>query len=82
MIPRASKKMLAQNLRELEASGIITRKDLSDVVLHIEYELSGTAKDDICSLLEHLAHWGEASLKREHKGLEVEERGEGAGGGT
>jgi DNA-binding HxlR family transcriptional regulator len=39
MIPRASKKVLTQNLRELEAAGVVTRRDLSDEVLHIEYEL-------------------------------------------
>ena len=39
LIPGASKKMLSQNLRQLEADGIIVRKDMSDLVLHVEYEL-------------------------------------------
>jgi DNA-binding HxlR family transcriptional regulator len=34
-IPRASKKVLTQNLRDLEAAGIIMRTDFSNVVLHI-----------------------------------------------
>jgi len=50
MIPKASKKMLTQNLRELEAKGIVVRKDLSDVVLHIEYELTEDTKDNVCAL--------------------------------
>ena len=32
VIPHASKKVLAQNLRDLEASGIVTRRDLSEAV--------------------------------------------------
>jgi len=34
LIPHASKKVLTQSLRDLEASGIVLRRDLSDVVLH------------------------------------------------
>lgn len=30
--------MLTQNLRPLEAEGIVARRDMSDLVLHIEYE--------------------------------------------
>jgi HxlR-like helix-turn-helix len=39
LIPSASKKMLIQDLRTLKADRIIARKDLSDLVLHIEYDL-------------------------------------------
>lgn len=80
-IPRASKKVLTQNLRELEASGIILRKDLSDLVLHIEYELRSDVKDDVGSLLERLAGWGEQYLKKGSRPTD-EEKGEGPGGGT
>lgn len=62
MIPKASKKVLTQNLRELEASGIVVRRDLSDVVLHIEYELRDDIKDKLCALLDHLDEWGKACL--------------------
>jgi len=34
IVPGASKKMLTQNLRQLEADGIVVRKDMSDLVLH------------------------------------------------
>lgn len=82
MIPRASKKVLTQNLRELEAAGIVKRRDLSDVVLHIEYELKQETKDGILALLDHLAQWGEVYLKKEYGRVVAEETGEGAGGGT
>jgi DNA-binding HxlR family transcriptional regulator len=50
--------MLTQNLRQLEADGIVVRKDMSDLVLHIEYELESNAREGVCALLDHLAKWG------------------------
>ena len=58
IVPGASKKMLTQNLRQLEADGIVVRKDMSDLVLHIEYELAGSTREGVCALLDHLAKWG------------------------
>jgi DNA-binding HxlR family transcriptional regulator len=62
LIPGASKKMLTQNLRQLETDGIVIRRDLSDLVLHIEYQLSDSARDGVCILLDHLAKWGSTYL--------------------
>jgi DNA-binding HxlR family transcriptional regulator len=59
MIPRASKKMLAQNLRRLEADGLIVRRDMSEMVLHVEYEFTNEAREEVCSLLDHLSQWGQ-----------------------
>jgi DNA-binding HxlR family transcriptional regulator len=58
LIPRASKKVLAHNLRRLEADGIIVRRDMSEMVLHVEYEFTHEARQEVCSLLDHLAQWG------------------------
>jgi DNA-binding HxlR family transcriptional regulator len=58
LIPSASRKMLTQNLRQLEADGIVVRRDMSDLVLHIEYELDDSKKEGVCALLDHLAKWG------------------------
>jgi DNA-binding HxlR family transcriptional regulator len=58
LIPAASKKMLTQNLRQLEADGIIVRRDMSDLTLHIEYDLSDNRREGVCALLDHLAKWG------------------------
>jgi DNA-binding HxlR family transcriptional regulator len=82
LMPRASKKVLTQNLRDLEASGVVVRRDLSDVVLHIEYELRPDVKDSILVLLEHPARWGQAYLKDGPGRVISEEKEEGAGGGT
>ncbi|MBW4039269.1 MAG: winged helix-turn-helix transcriptional regulator [Acidobacteria bacterium] len=62
LIPRASKKMLIQNLRQLEADGIVVRKDMSDLVLHIEYELDESAREAVCALLDRLEEWGRLNL--------------------
>ena len=58
LIPGASKKMLTQNLRQLEADGVVVRKDMSDLTLHIEYELSDRTREGVCALLDNLAQWG------------------------
>ncbi len=74
-IPRASKKVLTQNLRDLEAAGIVVRTDFSDVVLHIEYELKQDVKDSILALLDHLAEWGDAHLNDGHRRVAAEKKG-------
>jgi DNA-binding HxlR family transcriptional regulator len=63
-IPRASKKVLTQNLRDLEAAGIVTRIDFSDLVLHVEYELHSDTKDSILALLNHVSEWGDTYLRK------------------
>lgn len=62
LIPGASKKVLAQNLRKLEAEGIVTRRDMSDLILHIEYELQSGVREQVCGLLDHLSEWGTVYL--------------------
>jgi hypothetical protein len=42
----------------LEADGIVVRKNMSDLVLHIEYEFNKSTKEGVCVLLDHLAKWG------------------------
>jgi DNA-binding HxlR family transcriptional regulator len=64
LIPGASKKMLTQNLRQLEACGIIVRKDMSGVVLHVEYDLAVRTRESVCVLLDHLAEWGDLYLEK------------------
>jgi DNA-binding HxlR family transcriptional regulator len=70
MIPGASKKVLAQHLRKLEADGIIVRKDMSDMVLHIEYELSSAFRHIVCDLLDRLSEAGAIYLAKSGKHVE------------
>jgi DNA-binding HxlR family transcriptional regulator len=55
LIPTASKKALRANLRSLEAAQIVVRRDFSDTLLHVEYDLVDDQRDN----LGHLASWGE-----------------------
>jgi DNA-binding HxlR family transcriptional regulator len=58
LIPGASKKMLVHNLKRLEADSILVRRDLSEMVLHVEYEINCEIRDELFLLLDHLAEWG------------------------
>jgi len=40
LLPAASKKALRASLRSLESAGVVVRRDLSHVVLHVEYDFA------------------------------------------
>ena len=58
LIPNASKKMLVQQLHELEKDGIIARTDLSGKIKHVEYAISAPLGDQVVNLLQLLSDWG------------------------
>jgi DNA-binding HxlR family transcriptional regulator len=49
--------MLASALKELEADGLVIRKQYMEMPVRVEYSLS-PACDDLLPLLNGLAHWG------------------------
>jgi len=55
----ASKKVLTENLRELEESGLVVRRDLGGSVRHVEYDFRDEMRPQIQSILDHLAAFGE-----------------------
>jgi len=55
----ASKKVLTENLRELEESGLVVRRDLGGSVRHVEYDFHEERRPQIQSMLDHLAAFGE-----------------------
>lgn len=57
LIPRATRRMLTQHLRELESDGIIDRKIFDKVPPHVEYSLSEKGRTLIPILLA-MADWG------------------------
>lgn len=57
-IPLASKKALTASLRSLEAAQIVLRRDLSNSVLRVEYEIADTIREPLSALLDQLAEWG------------------------
>ena len=56
-LPRASKKVLTQHLRDMEMNGLIVRTDLSDRVPHVEYALSPSLGIAVLHLINALAQW-------------------------
>jgi DNA-binding HxlR family transcriptional regulator len=67
LIPGASKKVLSQSLRRLEANGIIVRRDFSGLVLHVEYELEPAIREGTLALLDGLSDWGVQFLETESR---------------
>ena len=58
MLPGASKKVLAQHLREMEKHGLVVRKDLSGRLRHVQYSLSDSMGFAVLDLISTLAEWG------------------------
>jgi DNA-binding HxlR family transcriptional regulator len=57
IFPQASKKMLAQSLREMERDGLIIRTDLSGRLRHVEYSLSDSGGFAVLQLMNTLTEW-------------------------
>lgn len=58
LIPHASKKVLVQQLHELEKDGIVVRTDFSRKIKHVEYTISAPLGDEVVTLLQLLSDWG------------------------
>ena len=62
-IPGISEKMLIQHLKEMEADGIVTRKDYREVPPRVEYSLTSFGVS-LCDALAPLCEWGQAHMER------------------
>jgi DNA-binding HxlR family transcriptional regulator len=58
LMPSASKKVLIENLRELESHGLVVRRDLSRTIRHVEYDFSEAMRPAMIMILDHLAEFG------------------------
>lgn len=56
-IPNITQKMLTQQLRELEADGIVNRKVYPEVPPRVEYRLTEYGKT-LTPILDEMARWG------------------------
>jgi DNA-binding HxlR family transcriptional regulator len=63
LIPGVSEKMLTQRLRELEADGLVSRRDLGTVPPHVEYDLTDEGRS-LAPVLQALYDWGVARAER------------------
>ena len=68
LVPGISEKMLSQRLRELEADGLIRRRDLGTVPPHVEYDLTDEGRS-LAPVLQSLYDWGVARAERD--GIDV-----------
>lgn len=73
LFPQASKKMLAQHLRQMERDGLIIRTDLSGKIPHVEYSLSNSIDRAVVHLIDFLAGWG-AQYSAPNRGANVFEK--------
>jgi DNA-binding HxlR family transcriptional regulator len=62
-MPAISKKILTQQLRELEEDGIVIRHVFKEVQLRVEYELSETGKS-LLPLMMAMKEWGKTMLPK------------------
>lgn len=65
MIGGASKKMIADRLRHLEAHGLIERRVLSTAPLSVEYKITPYGRSAL-GVLESLRVWSETSARSEN----------------
>ena len=61
-IPNVSQKTLTRNLRELESSGLLTRKVYAEVPPRVEYELTESGRD-LMPVFLSMKDWGEKYLE-------------------
>jgi DNA-binding HxlR family transcriptional regulator len=61
-IPNATEKMIVQQLRELEAAGIIKRRVFREVPPRVEYALTDDGRD-LRQALQSVCDWGEKYAK-------------------
>src|ERR1700761_4463221 len=64
MFPQASKKVLSQQLREMERDGLIIRTDLSGRLRHVEYSISDSGGFAVLQLMNTLTEWSSRYASR------------------
>jgi DNA-binding HxlR family transcriptional regulator len=60
--PRSFEENASRKPQKARGGDIVVRKDLTDVVLHIEHHLEPRIRQDVCALLDEMARWGNAYL--------------------
>ena len=60
-IPAISRKVLTEQLRELEADGLISRKEYKELPPKVEYALTEFGKS-LCPLLAYISAWNKENV--------------------
>ncbi len=71
LMPRTSEKMLAQRLRELEASGLVRRRADDVVPPRVDYSLTGQGRT-LAPVLQALYDWGAEWAEENGITIEIE----------
>src|ERR1700733_11458930 len=69
LMPGVTQKMLTQQLRQLEAAGLVRREVYPQVPPKVEYSLTRTG-DELRSLLSTLAEWAKAHMPLLRAGIQ------------
>ncbi len=64
LIPAISNKVLANELKELEAFGLIKRKEYKELPPRVEYELT-SAGISLMPILHEMAKWGNTNMAKQ-----------------
>jgi len=62
-VPQISRKMLTQQLRELERDGVVERRDFAEVPPRVEYSLTDYGRS-LTPVIEAICAWGGRHLER------------------
>lgn len=65
-IPQITKKMLTQQLRELESDGIVCRKEFDEIPSRVEYSLTEYGRG-MAPVIEAICQWGAEHLARQQQ---------------
>lgn len=65
-IPELSRKVLTQQLKELEVDGLISRKQFNEIPPRVEYELTTLGKS-LTPLLNEMEKWGTENIIKKKK---------------
>jgi DNA-binding HxlR family transcriptional regulator len=63
LMPEVTEKVLIQQMRELEADGVISRKTLTEAPLKVEYAFTSYG-ETLKPVIEVLCAWGQQHLER------------------
>ncbi len=66
-IPGLSRKVLTQQLKELEKDGLLTRKQYNEIPPRVEYELTALGKS-LSPVLNEMEKWGTKNIMNKAKG--------------
>ncbi|WP_046004141.1 winged helix-turn-helix transcriptional regulator [Pseudoalteromonas rubra] len=64
-IPKITQKMLTQQLRELEADGLVSREVYAEVPPRVEYT-STSLSDELRPILDMLCEWGQRQQRQKN----------------